>query len=500
MKIALSGADLAGVEVDLGTTDVIRVRAAKALRGLVEQSGERLALSNIVAESVELEELRMLLGELVLAAPKGAVLSGLGMSLDQSASQLTLAATLVDIEAQELDITIGDVHVRGRAKLAAPNLVVHGDEGSLASSHVQITEFSLRIGTMELAADALRGVSVKILWGAAGFRLAATSLEAPTLRFVVPDVEVAGAGVNVLGFALDTHQIAIERASLESGSVALRMAPSTSGPSVAAPAPAPAPAAEPVVSLRTLDRLAGQLDVDVAVDVTVPIIGHRAATHRLRVAIDGGTIDYEALEHNLAKLEDALLDFSVRENALCLERVNPLFPTRGHGKPIVFWDLPSAADVELAHKRRVRLSALPNARLASDGSQPPPPPSSAAAAKPSPIALRELGLLRINARLGLAPPTEEVGGQVQLMSVGTLTLGGNIFHDPKGAREGSLLGEAREVAVGLRALALGTSALTASSFVANELAPIEAAFRDVSLEKISVGFAGAALEGVVLTL
>ena len=497
MKIALSGADLAGVEVDLGTADTIRVRAAKALRGVVEHSEGKLVLSNVAAEIFELEALRLLLGELVLAAPEGAVMSGLGMSLDQTAEQLTLAATVVELEAQELDIVVGDVRVRGRAKLAAPSLVVHGDEGSLSSSHVQITGFSLQLGEVHIAADALRGVSVKILWGAAGFRLVATSLEASSLRVTLADVEVAASGVSALGFALDTHQIALESASVESGNVAIQLHSST--PKTSNVEPLPAVVAEPVVALRTLDRLSGQLDVDVALDLTVPIIGHRKATHRLRVAIDGGTIDYQALEHNLAKLEDALLDFSVRENALVLERVNPLFPARGHGKPVVVWDV-TGADLELARQSRVRLAVLPAARIASDGSQPPPPLTPPAQSKPSPIALRELGLLRINARVALAAPTEDVGGQIQLMAASLLTLAGNIFHEQGGSREGSLLGEAKDIALGVRALGLGASRLTAASITAAELAPIEASFHDVHLDKVSVGLTGLALESVVVTL
>jgi hypothetical protein len=494
MKISLDRADTGALRVDLpgARNEAIAIRATQGLRGIIEQSADRLTLSEVSAESVELEALRLLLGDLVLSSAAGAKLTGLGVALDQSKSGLVFAATMASLTAQDLDIKVDDVHVRGRVKLLSPELAVQGSEGSLAASYVEIADFVLRIGDLELAADSLLGRAVKIAWGAAGFRLTAATLEAPVLRMTTKDVQLAASAVAVSSFALDRAGIAITRAGLEGGQLTLGLRPSSSD--APAPSAAAAPAAEPLIDWRTLDTLSGQLDVDVAVDLTVPIIGRRKATHRLRIAIENGTLDYRALEHNLAKLEDALLDFSVRDGALVLERVNPLFPARGHGKPVVIWDV-DATDLALAQTDRVRLSVLPQARLASDTDEKEREPSK------SSIALRELGLLRINARLALAaaePPLAT--GQLRLRHVGAFVLGGSVFHEPGGSREGSALGELSDLSATVHALALGASRLDAASLTAAAITPIELAFADLKPTNVQLGLSGVTLGGIRLSL
>ncbi len=500
MKISLERLDTRGLRVDLPGShrEALSLVAAVGLRGVIEQTDARLALSDVAAESVALASLRVLLGKLVLSSAEGATLSGLALAMDSTPEQLVLSATLASVVANDLEVAVDDVLVRGRVTLTAPELVVRGDEGSLSAARVDISDFLLRVGGLELTATQLVGGGVKLGWGAAGFWLHATSLEAPAFGLRTGDVQLAAEAVAVGAFRLDGKQLTMGSAALGSGQVTVGLRGSSGSESVTATHDIPTlpePAATSLIELTTLDALSGQLDVDVAVDLTVPIIGRRKATHRLRVTIENGTLDYHALEHNLAKLEDALLDFSVRENALVLERVNPLFPARGHGKPVVIWDL-AGADLELAQRARVRLSVLPQARLASatDESEAP------ASKKTGGIALRELGLLRINARLALAAPAASPTGQVRLDHVASLTLGGNVFHEPGGSREGSVLGELTGLAGSLHALLLGTTRVDAASVTAASLAPIELAFADVQPTNLEVGLQGVTLQGVTLAL
>ena len=465
----------------------VSVRAAHGLRGTLEQGDGRLALSDVSAESVELEALRIMLGDLVLSSVAGAKLTGLGLALEQSNGQLMLAATTASIVAEDLHVAVDDILVRGRVRLAAPELVVRGGEGSVASKRVEIADLVLRIGELELAADSVVGLSVKIAWGAAGFRLAAASLAAPSLRLTTADVELAASAVAVDALSLDGGTLSMARVALESGLLGLSFRPST-GATAAVAGPA-----EPVVEWGALDTLSGQLDVDVAVDLAVPIIGRRRATHRFRIAIDSGALDYRALERNLATLEDALLDFSVRDGALVLERVNPLFPARGHGKPIVIWDV-DAADLELATRNRVRLAVLPLARFVGDAGEKDDAPSQ------SSTAVRELDLLQIEARLSLAPVTSLLRGQLRPRHIGSFVCGGNVFHEPGGSRAGSVLGELQDLSATLQGLALGTSRLDAASLTAVALAPIEIAFTDVNPSRVQVGLAGVVLERIALAL
>jgi len=489
MRLSLERVDTRALRVDLpgAGNETISIRAAQGLRGTIEQSGERLALSDVSAESVELEALRIVLGDLVLSSVSGAVLTGLGLALEQSKGHLMLAATTASIAAKDLDVAVGDILVRGRVKLGSPELLVRGSEGSLASERVEIADFILRIGALEIATPTLVGLSVKIAWGAAGFRLVAASLEAPSLRMTTADVELGASGVAVTALSLDGAKLSIARAALEAGRLALSFRASTGG------AAAAGASHEPLSDWTALDTLSGQLDVDLAVDLTVPIIGSRKATHRFRIAVESGALDYRALESNLATLEDALLDFSVRDGALVLERVNPLFPARGRGKPIVVWDV-DAADLELAQRDRVRLSVLPRARFVSDADEKDREPSK------SSIALRELGLLRIDAHLALAPVALPLTGQLRPRHIGSLVLGGSVFHEPGGSRAGSVLGELADLSATVHGLELGTSRLDAESLTAVTLAPIEIDFADVNPTKLQLGLSRVVLEGIALAL
>lgn len=120
---------------------------------------------------------------------------------------------------------------------------------------------------------------------------------------------------------------------------------------VAAPPPPPDP-----IDLHFLDSIRGHVNVDVVVDVTLPWIGRRRATHRLRVPIHDGTIDFEALENDVHWLEGSVLDFEVEGTRLVLFRRDlPLIPIGG--KALMWWNF-DEEDRALAKRRRVRLRNL----------------------------------------------------------------------------------------------------------------------------------------------
>jgi hypothetical protein len=494
MKIALERLDAGALRVDLpgsdgGNGDAIAIASTAALRGTLEQSDERLVLSGVAAEGVVLDALRLTLDRLVLSTASAVTLAGVEVALEQTASALSLDVTATSLVAAALDVAVDDVLVRGRATLTGARLSVRGDEGSLSAERVELAGFLLRIGDLELAAEGLDGVSVQIAWGAAGFRLDATSIAGPALRMTAKDtrVEARGVALSALSVAGAGFTLGSGTAEALQTALALSTAPSTREPSAGA-------GSEPVVDWGFLDALSGEIDVDVAVDVTVPIIGHRKATHRLRVAVADGALDFRALERNLAALEDALLDFSVREGALVLERVNPLFPKRGHGKPIVFWDV-DAADHELAGRDRVRLAVLPSARVAGND---------APSGEPTSIALRELALLQIDAHLALAPTERRLAGplvgQVRPRSFGSLALAGNVFHDrgDVAPRDGSLRGEVTDLSVGIVGLALGTTHLDIGSLVAASVTPLQLSFAGTSPKHLDVSIASLRLDTVAL--
>ncbi|MBX3261838.1 MAG: hypothetical protein KF782_19295 [Labilithrix sp.] len=460
------------------------IASTSNLRGEVALGGGKTSLSGVLADDVVLASLRVLLGKLILSSAAGARLTGLGVGLEESAGGLALDVTATSLVAEDLSVEIGDVAVRGRASLGGVELVVRGGEGSLAAESVELGAFSLRIGALELASDVVRGERVRIAWGPDPFRLTAAGLHAPGLRVSVPGARIAAGGVALAAFDVDGGSVAVGRAAVEGARVEVKMG----GGAASEAAPAPPRAREPLLDLRLLDALEGRLDVDVEVDLTVPIIGRRQATHRLRVGIDQGTIDFLALERNLSRLEDAILDFAVRDGGLALERVNPLLPARGHGKPIVVWDL-DAADLELAKNDRVRLSVLPNARVV--GADDPKPEAPQAK---SPISLRHLAFLGLDARLRLAP-IELASGQLRLKHVGGLTLGGEVRYDPgEPAPPGLVRGDLSELAASVHRLALGASTLDVEAVQVDRVAPVEVAFADVTPTSLALDLKGLVLQ------
>jgi hypothetical protein len=208
-----------------------------------------------------------------------------------------------------------------------------------------------------------------------------------------------------------------------------------------------------VFDFRLLDGLSGSLHVDAVVDMTVPIIGHRRATHKLRLQVEDGSIDYRELESDLSALEESLLDFAVRDEALVLERGIPLLPTRGFGKPLVFWDL-GPEDLALAHKRRVRLSVLPSARLAADLKEEREPRERESST--GMFALRRLGLEHIALDLSLNEVSGPMQGALKSLSCERLMARGEVQHELLGeARPGVVHAELHGLATSVEGLMLG---------------------------------------------
>jgi len=191
-------------------------------------------------------------------------------------------------------------------------------------------------------------------------------------------------------------------------------------------------------------------------DLTIPVLGRRKATHHFRVPIVAGMINYRELERDLANLEDAFIDIEVRGHALVLERTIPLIP--GLEKPLIFWDL-EADELELAKKRLVRLRTLPRLRLA---------PRVEKSDKPSGLAVRRLLFDDVDIALALAPPEEGQEDSIARASAAELRVGGRVDHDIERA------GAPTELTLAAERLAAG---------------PAELAVRgaEVELEAVAIG-------------
>lgn len=229
------------------------------------------------------------------------------------------------------------------------------------------------------------------------------------------------------------------------------------------------------------------------VDLKVPIIGSRCATHPFRVSIRSGTVNYLDLESNLSALEDSILDFAVRDDSLVLERGIPLLPTRGRGKPIIAWPL-GADDLALTNEDRVRLAILPTGRLVtSDGSSSSNTGHAAQGTgdeadsngKKSSVALQQLDLVDLQAVLRLDPSSEK-DTPLRGFSFEDLRLQGTIHHSPDSEpQSGELTGALRGLMGSVVQLPLGSSHFNLEAFRLGEMTQIEVPFLGVRPQRLS---------------
>ncbi len=175
------------------------------------------------------------------------------------------------------------------------------------------------------------------------------------------------------------------------------------------------------LDLGFADHLEGKLEVDLTTDATVPLIGHRRATHKFRIPIREGAIDIKELEHDLSALEDAVLDFVFKKGALHLVKDIPLVPF--DTRTLLYWPL-AEDDLELAADNRVRLSRLADYHTPGSGRGKRKGGRSA-------IAMRELHFDNIAADLSLTGPAtvDLAGGRIHLGEVSGLRAQGEIHHD-----------------------------------------------------------------------
>jgi len=494
MKIALEHLDARGLTVDLpGTRDErVVIASASALRGTMTRGADTLELSDVSAKDVVLASLALQLGSVRLTAAEGATFSDLTLQLAQSPAGTVVSVTGT-VDTPMLSIETPTVSVRGRARMLGVRLGVHPGSGTLTAQRVLLSAVELRVGGVTVTVPDLVWEDFSMGWGDV-FRLEASALATATLDVATAMVSAQLRDVRIETFALVDGDVSVGRARVGRGSVAAQIPPAAE-PSEDDEASGPS-AVSALLDWALLDGVSGQLDVDAAVDVTVPVIGSRKATHRLRVPLQHGALDYMALENNLSPLENSLLDFAVRDTGLVLERGIPLLPTRGRGKPIVVWDL-DGDDLTLAQAYRIRLAVLPRGRLAKEASEPAP---DAPPAGPSPIALRHLALHGIDVALSLAPPRAPLDAGIRTLQWERLTLKGQLTHDPgQSPRPGQLQGTLEGLAGQLRGVALGGRRLDLEGVALATLEGLEVAFAGLRPTTVQAGIGGLIVDRLALT-
>jgi hypothetical protein len=515
MRVGLEHLDVSGLAVDLPATGEtadphIRVRSAVGLEGILEQGPEGLRITDLAAERVDLNELLLVFGSVVLTQKDGAsfaTVRGTFARPNDGEVELDLEAGAVQVTA--LTVEVGTVHVRGELRVEGFRLWVRGGEGRIEGDRVHVSGFGLRVGSADVAATELDAEGLRLGWGEGGFWMEARTLSGPSVQLSVGGVRVDARGVTVRDLALQGPKVSLGEVQVTGAVVSGTVPPKApTREAAAAPEPAARPSAQgPTFDWRLLDGISGQVDVDMHVDLTVPVIGHRRATHHFRIPIEGGSLDYRQLESDLSTLENTILDFAVRDDGtLVLERGIPLLPTRGRGKPILVWHL-GPDDLSMAHDRRVRLAVLPTFRVAGASEKETPAKDAEMGAAPaegagsgSGLALRALGLANLEVRLAHGEVKGPVAGAIQHIVFTTLAVQGDLHHGasdaPKGgALRGHLEGLEARIA-GLR-ISEGQS-LDLQRLGLGRLTDLELRFRGLRPESLELQLSALSLSGFSL--
>lgn len=452
MRITLQDADAARLDVDLSDDGVVRFVSLTGLRALVGQLDRGIGaarLRPLRASSLGLAALDWPLpgGRLSVTSP--ALLGELSIELDVAdepdgtpLSGRVLAgrveADAVAVELPSVARLVFDADLRSAE-------VVHSPErtGHAAADRVELANLQAILGGVVCRLSGALLERARVDWRARELLIGAAVAGASGISLAVP-----GSGLTV----------DIDRAELPGGlrtSAGAIVIPELVVPELrvavddllalfSRPPPKPGDKAEKgekpaPFDLGFLDRVTGRLGVDMTLDMTIPVIGRREGTHRFRVPISGGLINYRELERDLSNFEDAFIDVEVRGQTLVIERAIPLIP--GLEKPLVVWDL-DAEELELARRRLVRLRTIPRLRLASRGG---------GGNDKSSLAMRSLRFDDIDIEIALDQPGPGRADAIGGATAEKLHVAGRLVYEPQRTAESREATEARFSATRLAA-------------------------------------------------
>lgn len=276
-----------------------------------------------------------------------------------------MSVPAVEVELPSLD---GPLRLAGLAMLETA--MAFDGKGGLAvvADGGELDRLVLSVGGTEVALEgiALQGIKARRHEGAWAVQIATATAE--WLRIETGSISLKATKVTLRRLGLRGSDVTL--GNLGAAQVELRHPELGQGAEPAETEEPAEPEAERApLDLAALDRLNGKIDVDVTADTTAPIIGGRRATHHFRLRVDHGAINYHRLEKSLSKLEDALLDFRVKDRRLLLLADVPFMPLSK--KTLVSWPLPDAEELALAAQHLVRLRRLFDYRLPNRGSEAP---------------------------------------------------------------------------------------------------------------------------------
>jgi hypothetical protein len=563
MKIDLQTLDAAGFRLELprprGAADIVEIATARGLAGSYAHDAKHVRLEALRAAQLALASFAWHVGEIVVASsavteldepridlhvPRGpgsirGRLSATHLHNQDLHLELPEAKVAAEIDARDVDVQLA---ARGHAvtlvasQLAAPRAAVLAGALSVRSTDLVVGALALEHGAHATALQLgdLSAAELAIRLADRGIEVSAASVVAKGLRLVrtagaleltASHLVVRGLTLRASGVALSLAEVVLEGASLAGGvlhverlaaphatlDLELGGTPTASADGVGTPQAAqPAsrslkqaskrPTKKAPLDLSFLDHLQGRVDVDVNVDAKVPYLKRRKATHHFRVSVDGGTLDYKALEGDLSALEDALIDFAVRKGNLVLEVSPPLLSMLR--KTLVEWPLDDAGRA-LAERRRVRLATLAHPKLPAAKTAP-----EESRADPS-FSLDRLDFAPIDVELSLGGPCRldlRPRGVVHLglpgrAAVGKLFLRGELHHRAAttARRPTELLVTASKLQLALEGLGVGSRSLDLATLAIERVDEARIVARGLSPTRATATLVDVVIRGLRLT-
>lgn len=387
-----------------------------------------------------------------------------------------IAADKLELAFEALDMPI----VLRKLTMDRPGLALADSALALVCQKASIERVELHLGGVEVVLHGVNLTGLRVRRGQGVWLVLADAIHARRIAVKLGDITLIAENVQSQTVGLDGKVIRLARlfaprAHVSGARLASRPQPSGEAPQAQKRAP---------LSLEALDGLDGKIDVDLTADATVPLIGHRRATHHFRIAVDSGTVNYHRLEKSLSALEDAVLDFEIRGNDLVLERDIPLIKN----KALVSWPL-GKRDLALAQRQLIRIATLLNYRVEK-------PSEPQVHEKKRGFELRELSFdgldveLSLAGGIGLDLPS---GGRLELGEDGRpaldeLAIRGNLRYKPGTSDRTKLDISASMLNVGLSGVPAGARSLSIASITVD------------ALEKGSIRFAGLKPDGLDATL
>jgi hypothetical protein len=429
MRINLQGADATRLDIDLSENGEVRrvsLTGLHAVVGQLERGTSSARVRPLRVESVVLASLDWPLpagGRLAVTSP--ASLAEVAIELDAAAAPdatpLSGRGSAARAEADAVTVDLpGGARIAFDADLLQAS-VTHSPErvGHAAAEKVEITNLQAALGGLLCRLSTALLEQVRVDWQAGELLIGAGSARAGGISVAIPgsgvtvDIERAElpGGVRTSAGAIVIPELVVPELRIAVDDVVELFRPRKPAAGTAAAESAP-------FDYSFLDRVSGRLDVDLTLDISVPVLGRREATHHFRVPISGGVINYRELERDLANIEDAFIDVEVRGRSLVIERAIPLIP--GLEKPLIAWDL-DPEELDLARRRLVRLRTIPRLRMVARGDR--------GGSDRSSLALRSVRFDDIVIAIAVAPPAEGERDAISRASAGELRVSGRLAHD-----------------------------------------------------------------------